>query len=233
MRYWQYDDEADWLNGSTRDDRRRAPSTSSKSSTSFGDHHRWLALCRNCRGQNLNSNLTLTKVHQVEVLQSESKSKMEVEAVAGAGVVGFGLWPTANATSTARATATANYARFVFIIFSREHNNSLLPQVDNVSIANDIRFEHAGCFKTNIKSNRWDADGGSRGACGRRWRWRLLCLEWSGSSSRRMQICCNILASLGCLRSAHQKEAAHSTTLFIPCKQNEHSEYINDTLLDV
>lgn len=76
MRYWQYDDEADWLNGSTRDDRRRA---SSSSSTSFSDHHRWLALCRNCRGQNLNSNLTLTKVHQVEVLQSESKSKMEVE----------------------------------------------------------------------------------------------------------------------------------------------------------
>lgn len=84
----------------------------------------------------------------MEVLQSDSKSKMEVEAGAVAAVVGFGLWPTANATST------ANYARFVFIIFSREHNNSLLPQVDNVSIANDIRFEHAGCFKTNIKSNR-------------------------------------------------------------------------------
>lgn len=34
MRYWQYDDEADWLNGSTRDDRRRAPSPSSSSSSS-------------------------------------------------------------------------------------------------------------------------------------------------------------------------------------------------------
>lgn len=56
----------------------------------------------------------------------------------------------------------------------------------------------------------------------------VVCLEWSGSSSRRMQICCNILASLSCLRSAHQKEAAHSTTLFIPCKQNEHDKHIND-----
>lgn len=101
----------------------------------------------------MNSNLTLTKVYQVEVLQSESKSKMEVELELKLKLE-LELSVLACGQPQTQHQQTANYARFVFIIFSREHNNSLLPQVDNVSIANDIRFEHAGWFKTNIKSNR-------------------------------------------------------------------------------
>lgn len=100
MRYWQYDDEADWLNGSTSDERRATSVV--LSAVVVHDHHRWLALCRNCRGKNLNSPtwLWLKSIKWKCCTQSqfESKSKMKFEPRLKLSV--FGLWPTANATST-------------------------------------------------------------------------------------------------------------------------------------
>lgn len=118
-----------------RPQRRRRPRSSSLT-----------CIMQKLSGQELElSNLTLTKVHQVEVLHTVPvRVQVEDEVRAETEVVGF--WPVANRK---RNINRANYARHVFIIFSREHNNSLQPQVDNVSMANDIRFEHAVCFKSN------------------------------------------------------------------------------------